>query len=220
MPKEMKGFILIISGLIFLLQSSFVAAQSNYPTTTSILQTLYYDELQDHLTYMAYAQKALSENYPNIAYLFVTLASSEFIHAQNYRKVLSDLRVEVTELRKREIHVSSTKENLKNAAQAELQLVDQTYPNILEKLKPEKHETALQMTTYAFEGDRQQRDLIEKIRSGTGILFGVLVRKIEKAVIRFHICQKCGFPVSERPLVCPISKSSGANFREVEPIQH
>jgi hypothetical protein len=90
MPKEMKGFILIISGLIFLLQSSFVAAQSNYPTTTSILQTLYYDELQDHLTYMAYAQKALSENYPNIAYLFVTLASSEFIHAQNYRKVLSD----------------------------------------------------------------------------------------------------------------------------------
>ena len=64
---------------------------------------------------MAYAEKANLENYPNIANLFVTLATSESIHARNFKTLLSQLGVEVKEIRKTKIEVSSTKKNLKKS---------------------------------------------------------------------------------------------------------
>ena len=202
---------------ILTIHAPFVNGQSSkYAVTCSLLQTLYNDEIQDHLTYLAYAKKALSENYPNIAYFFVTLANSEYIHARNYKKILLDLGMEANEPPKSEIRVCATKENLKNASQAELDLIDQKYPKYLEKVKSEPHEAAIRYVTFAWEGDRQHRDLIEKVKSGTGIFFGSLIQKIEKAQIQFYICQVCGFPNEKIPIVCPISKSPGSKFKEVE----
>jgi len=205
---------LFIMGCLFLIQATSIDAQSKYPKTISVLQELYHCEMLDSLTYSAYAQKAIAENYPHIAYLFVTLATSESIHARNYKQVLTDLRVEVKEPPNPEIKVSTTKENLKNAAQAELQVIDQ-YPQFLEKIKPENYEVGIRYIMYAWEGDKQHRELIEKIRSGTGVFFGFLVQKIEKSPIRFFICQTCGYPTAEIPPVCPISRSPSSKFKEV-----
>jgi rubrerythrin len=83
----------VIFALMIFIRVPFIEAQSKYPVTSSTLQTLYHNETQDHLTYLAYAQKAISENYPGIAYLLVTLAASESIHARNYKQILSDLGV-------------------------------------------------------------------------------------------------------------------------------
>ena len=213
MTKKFNLYLFIV-GCLFLIQATSIEAQSKYPKTISVLQELYHCEMLDSLTYSAYAQKAIAENYPHIAYLFLTLATSESIHARNYKQILADLRVEVKEPPNPEIKVSTTKENLKNGAQAELQVIDQ-YPQFLEKIKPENYEAGIRYIMYAWEGDKQHRELIEKIRSGTGVFFGFLVQKIEKSPIRFFICQTCGFPTAEIPPVCPISKSPSSKYKEV-----
>jgi rubrerythrin len=210
-------FRFIVFFLTLLILVSFANAQSRYPETIAVLQIAYRSEIQANLAYMGYAQKAISENYPNIGHLFVSLAASEAIHARNFKKLLSDLGVEVKETPKSENKVSSTKKNLKDATQVELQEIDQKYPQFIEKVKLEMHEAALQNITYAWESEKQHRDLIQKIESGTGVLFGVLTRTIERTPTRFFVCQNCGSTLQELPKdICPICKSPVSNYTEVE----
>ena len=210
----------ILCVLIIFISLSIVDAQSNYPETKAVLQTAYQNEILAHVAYLAYAEKALSENYPNIAHLFISLASSESIHARNFKQQLSDLGIEAKERPKSEIKVSSTKENLKNATQVELEEINQRYPQFVEKIRSENHEAALRTLTYAWESEKQHRDIIEKISSATGILFGVLASRIEKTPTRYFVCQPCGSTMNELPRdACPICKSPVSQYKEIERIK-
>jgi len=55
----------IQSILIFIIfiSASWADAQSKYPETISVLQEIYRGEIQAHLNYLAYAQKANDEIY-------------------------------------------------------------------------------------------------------------------------------------------------------------
>ena len=217
MLKKAIKFHISVSILIVFVQASFVDAQIKYPETINILQTVYRDEIQAHLTYLAYAEKAISENYPNIAHLFISLATSESIHACNFKQLLIDLKVELQESPKPEIKVSATKENLKSATQVEIQEIDHGYPQLIEKVRPEGHEAAIRYITYAWESEKQHRELIKKIESGTGILFKMLSRIIEKTPNRYFVCQECGSTIRELPEVaCPICGSPVSVYLEVE----
>jgi rubrerythrin len=219
LTKAIKLHIFVLVLIVFV-QTSFVDAQIKYPETINVLQTVYRDEIQAHLTYLAYAQKAISENYPNIAHLFISLATSESIHARNFKQLLIDLKVELKESPKPEIKVSTTKENLKNATQTELQEIDHGYPQLVERVRPEGHEAAIRYITYAWESEKQHRELIKKIESGTGILFKMLSGIIEKTPNRYFVCQECGSTIRELPEVaCPICKSSVSNYKEIERVK-
>ena len=219
MSSKGTPFYFILFAFIAFFRVSIVIAQSNYPETIAVLQTAYQNEIQAHVSYQAYAQKALSENYPSIAHLFVSLASSEAMHARNFRQCLSDLNIEVSEP-KAEIKVSSTKENLKNATQVELQEIDQRYPQFIQKIKSEKHEVALRNLTYAWESEKQHRALIEKIESGTGFLFGLLASRIEDKPFRYFVCQTCGSTIRELPKeACPICSVPASQYKEIERIK-
>ena len=216
LTKAIK-FQMVVLILIVSVQTGFVDAQIKHPETINVLQTVYRDEIRAHLTYLAYAQEAISENYPNIAHLFVSLATSESIHARNFKQLLIDLKVELKEFPKPEIKVSTTKENLKNATQAELQEIDHKYPDYLERIKPERHEGTILTLTYAWEAEKQHRTLIEKIQSGTGMFFGMLARTIEKTPHRYFVCQVCGSTMLELPKgPCPICKNSITEYKEIE----
>jgi rubrerythrin len=220
MPTKAFLFRVFVLVLIIFVQVTFVDAQMEYPETINVLQIAYYNEIHANLTYLAYAQKAISEDYPNIAHLFVALAASESIHAHNFKQLLSDLGVEVKEASNPEIKVSTTKDNLKNATQAELQEIDHRYPQFIEKVKPEGHEAAIRYITYAWESEKQHRELIEKIKSGTGILFKMLSGIIEKTPNRYFVCQECGSTIREVPEVaCPICKSPVSSYREIERVK-
>jgi len=219
MSSKGTPFYFILFAFIAFFRVSIVIAQSNYPETIAVLQTAYQNEIQAHVSYQAYAQKALSENYPSIAHLFLALASSESIHARNFKQCLSDLYFEVREP-KAEIKVSSTKENLKNATQVELQEIDQRYPQFIQKIKSEKHEVALRNLTYAWESEKQHRALIEKIESGTGFLFGLLASRIEDKPFRYFVCQTCGSTIRELPKeACPICSVPASQYKEIERIK-
>jgi rubrerythrin len=206
--------------LLFLLPAFFGGAQSKYPKTVYTLQERYRDEVHAVHKYLAYAQQALSEDYPNIAYLFVTFAASESVHARNFKRLLSDLGVQVKEIPIPEFKVSSTKENLNDAATLEIEEINREYPRLIEHMKPENHEPAIRDITYAWKAEEQHHDLMEKVLSGTGIFFGLLAKKIEKTDVRFFVCQRCGSTVTVLPRdVCPICKSPVASYKEVEKIK-
>jgi rubrerythrin len=169
-----------------------VSAQLRYPETISALQTLYQDEVQAFYDYQAYAKKAASEKYPNIARLFITLATSESIHARNFKKVLSGIGVEAEEKSGFEPKVSSTRKNLKLATAVELEEIDNKYPQFIKQIAPENHSEAIQYITYAWEAEKQHRKLLKKIKSGTGIFFGLLTQKIEGSPSPYFVCQNCG----------------------------
>lgn len=214
---QFRSFIIFVGGIsILALLVPFVKAQSKYPETISVLKTSYSDEVQALHTYAAYAQKAHSEGYPNIAHLFVALAASETVHARNFKKILSDLGAVVEKTPMPEISVSSTRKNLKEATGVELQEIDTKYPKFIQKIKPEKCEAAIQDITYAWKSEHQHRELLEKIRSATGMFFGLLAKKIEGAPADYFVCQRCGSTVLELPKdSCPICGSTVSNYKRV-----
>ena len=192
---------------------------SSYNKTISILESAYRGEMQAVHTYLAYAKKADSENYKNIAYLFLAFATSESIHARNFKTLMSELGVDVKEKQDHQIEVYSTKKNLKKATEDELKEIDTQYPQFIAEIELEKCEAAIRHITYAWKAEKQHRDLIRKIRSGTGIFFGLLTKKIEETPIQYFVCQECGSTLTEFPKDnCPICKGPVANYERIRKI--
>ncbi len=112
------------------------------------------------------------------------------------------------------IKVSSTKKNLKKATTVELEEINRKYPEFIERINPEKHEATIQYITYAWESEKQHRDLIKKIQSGTGFFFGVLVEKFERTPSHFYVCQNCGSTTIELPEhTCPICIAPASQYK-------
>ena len=209
--------ILVVMVCIFSFLLAAVSAQLRYPGTISVLQILYQDEVQAFNDYKAYAKRAASEKYPNIAKLFMTLATSESIHARNFKKVLSDIGTETEEVPEIEPKVSSTRKNLKLTIAVELEEIDNKYPQFIKQVTPENHAEAIQYITYAWEAEKQHRALLKKIKSGTGIFFGFLTQKIEGSPSPYFVCQNCGSTLSEIPeATCPICGGPSAKYTEIK----
>lgn len=214
-----KAISIQIVFLIFtiLIPVFLIQAQTKYPETVSTLQSAYNNEIQASQNYMAYAQKAKSENYPNLSYLFVSFATSEAIHAHNFKEILSNFGVEVKENPTSKVKVSGTRVNLKGALDFEMVDIDQRYPQLIEKAKSENHEPALRNLNYSWEAEKQHREIIQKMQAGTGIFFGVLSKKIEETSFQYYVCQTCGSTVVEIPnKACPICRSAASQYKVVE----
>jgi rubrerythrin len=211
-------FIVFFFTVLFLVP--LINAQSRYPKTISALQIAYHNEIQAYLNYSAYAQKATLENYPNLAYLFVSFATSESIHARNFKQILSDLGVEMEETTNPKVEISTSRMNLKNALDFEIEDIDKRYPQLIEKSKPEEHQAAIQNIIYTWESEKQHRGLLRKARLGTGIFFGILAKKIETTFVQCFVCQNCGSTLLELPKdTCPICKGPVSQYKEVERIK-
>ena len=203
--------------IAFLVLKNLLHAESSYSETIEILQTLYEDEIQAFHNYRAYARKAESENHPNIAKIFVAFATSESIHARNFKKILSELGAEPQKLPEFRVEVSSTKKNLNRATRVELEEIDKKYPHFVETLKSENHEAAIQFATYAWESEQQHRDMIKRIESGTGIFFGLLKKEFQETLTDYFVCQNCGSTLTEIPnATCPICGGSASNYQKID----
>lgn len=212
---RLRSISMVLMGIFFLCGAS-VNAQSDYKETISVLQSLHQDEMQAMHNYQAYAKKAVSQKYPNIAKLFMTLAASESVHARNFSGCLSKLGVAAEQIPPQPIKVHSTRKNLKFAIAVELEEIDRKYPEVLEQIKPENYAEAIQYITYAWESEKQHRKLLKKIKSGTGIFFGLLTKRIEGNPYQYFVCHNCGSTLTEIPAsACPICGGPSAKYKEV-----
>jgi len=173
MPINRRQFLFIFSSIAFF-RVPLIDAQSKYSATVAVLRRAHINEIQAHLNYLSYAEKAKLENYPGLAYFFYSFALAESVHARNFNRILSALGVQSWEPPKPVVKVFSSKVNLKSALEFEMLDIDRRYPQFVEEAKPEAHGGALENLNYAWDTEKQHRDLIQKMQSGTGIFFGVI----------------------------------------------
>jgi rubrerythrin len=188
-----------------------------YSETVAVLSSVYEGEVRARIGYDACARQARSEGYPNIAYLFSSLSASEAIHAANFRRILSALGTEPAEPLPEDNISRKTKENLKTACDRELDEIDRKYPSLLERMRPEGHEETERFLTYAWTSEKQHRDLLKNIQSGTGFFFRTLTRRIEGTPMAFLVCTTCGSTMGERPQDrCPICGGPPSGYEELK----
>ncbi len=166
--------------LLFVSVNCLQAEETKTLETIAVLKEAYCGEMQAQVKYTAFASKAIEEGYPNIAYLFSSLSYSEAIHAKNFKNILSELKADIPNIEGVEIKCLSTKESLRNAVRVELAEIDDSYPRSLERIAPEGYSRAAQSLAYAWEAEKQHRDLLQKVNSNIGMFFGTIAKKIEK----------------------------------------
>jgi rubrerythrin len=206
---------LVFSGQAF--SEDIQDVQSKYPLTISVLQKAYQNEEEAVLAYHTYAPQALSENYPNISYLFTTLAASESVHARNFKQLLTSMGAEVNNFPEPRVKASGTKDNLRDAADRELKDIDNRYPEFIQLIKSENNAEVLRVFQYTIESEKQHRDDIHQIRKGTGFLFGILSSVIENKIKQYFVCRICGALADTLPKdACPICHTPAPTYTQVK----
>jgi len=189
---------------------------SRHPLTIDILKEAYWSEIIASKHYDGYYQQALSEGYPNIAYLFLALSISEKIHAENYEKLIV-AQGSTIESKKTPVFIADTKTNLNTAAIKELEKINNFYPKIIKKLSTESYDQAVIKCVYSWKSHQQHEDLINEIKKYSGAFFKSLARKIERMDPNYYLCEICGSTVSEKPAMpCDICNYPLYHYKKID----
>ncbi len=151
-------------------------------------------ESQANRRYIAFAEKAEEEGFPNVARLFRAAAESETVHALSHLRVMGG--------------VGTTLENLRRAKEGEDYERQEMYPAFIEQARAEgmpEAETSFLWASKAEEAhSRLYQEAIEAVESGR-----------DADIDALHVCQRCGYTVAgEPPERCPVCGAT--EFREVE----
>ena len=191
-------------------------ADDRFPITKAVLKSAYEAEKMAYENYVCYSQKAVEEKYPNIAYLFTAFATSEKIHADNYKRILASMSTGAEEP-EFEVIILDTKKNLIKATEGELKKIRKTYPDFLAKLKTESHDQAVINCMYSWKSHQQHKRKINEIRKYSKYFFGHVAKKIEGLKLDFHVCEICGSTIDEAPKTpCDICNMPHTHYSEVE----
>ncbi len=164
--------------------------------TNENLKEAFAGESQANRRYLAYAKKAESEGYPEIAKLFRAAAEAETVHALAHLRVTGDVR--------------TTKENLDDAMKGESYEFKQMYPKFIEEAKQEQNKGAL----VSF----QNAMVVEQVHFS---LFNDAAKALEEGkdlpARNIFICTVCGNTVVDSvPDKCPVCGAGKDKFVAVE----
>lgn len=122
--------------------------------TEEALSNAFAGESMAHMKYLAFADIAEKEGYPNVARLFVAIADAERVHATNHARNLGYLK--------------KTLENLQAALGGENFEIDEMYPayDAIAKLQGEKG--AELSIRYAIEAEKIHAELYEMAANAVG----------------------------------------------------
>ncbi|MFM1891864.1 MAG: hypothetical protein RLZ44_941 [Pseudomonadota bacterium] len=194
------------------------AVVAEYPNTVAALQEGVGAETRAHQRYVLFGRLAREDGYQGIAYLYAALATSELIHADNYRRILGELGVPVSEPAAADPPVGDTKANLIYAAERELESIDNTYPKILQMLEPEGVASARRAVEYSWASHKQHLDIINKIRKWSPDFFEKVAKRIDETTDHYYVCEICGSTVTEIPdAPCPVCNEAASHYRLVQP---
>jgi rubrerythrin len=158
------------------------------------LKEAFAGESQANRKYLAYAQKADQEGYPQVARLFRAAAEAETVHAHNHLKAMDGIH--------------TTEKNLKDAIAGETHEFKKMYPEMIEGAQSEGNRQAERTFTYANEVEKIHARLYENLLDGLG-------SPVEP--YPYYICPVCGYTAeNEPPDVCPVCGAKGKAFKKVE----
>jgi rubrerythrin len=192
-------------------------ATTPYPKTIKFLQLAHKREITMYRQYVEFGRKAKVEGYRGIAYLCAAFATAELIHAQNFAKILSRLDVEIVPVSKAQMTVSSTRDNLMKAANDEIDDIDSFYPDMIKQVNPEGVQDVITFATFAWESEKQHRDVLMKIQRWAPWFFEKVAKTIDEKTDQYFVCQICGSTMDEIPPgKCPICHFSVQHYRKIE----
>lgn len=186
-----------------------------YPRTIAALSYAHQRETDAHRRYVEFAERAKGEGYQGIAYMFAAFAASEGIHARNFKDLVVRLGAQAN-AGPTTIPPGNTKQNLISAVDDEIDSIDTLYPRTLEGMQPEGHAEASRLVKFAWESERQHRDLIQKIRRYSPLLFERVAKEIDAKTGLYFVCQTCGSTSNKIPSPrCPVCDSAPEQYRQV-----
>ena len=161
--------------------------------TNQNLAEAFAGESQANRRYLAFAEKADKEGFPQIARLFRAAAEAETIHAHNHLRALKA--------------VKGTAENLKEAIAGETSEFREMYPPMIAAAHAEGHKEAERTFNYANAVEKIHAQLFEK----------ALATMAEKKLVEIYVCPTCGYTVEEEPPDnCPVCNAKKQFFRRIE----
>ena len=190
--------------------------RDQFPVSIAVLQAAYVSEMVASSHYDEYYERAVTEGYPNIAYLFRAFSLSERIHADNYKKVLASLGTSFEDPLT-DIQVSDTRANVMEATKNELIKIRETYPYFLSRLEDEAYDEAVITCMYSWKSHKQHEKKIAEIKRYSKYFFGSVAKKIEGVKLDFHVCEICGSTIDATPVApCEICNHAASHYIHVQ----
>ena len=156
------------------------------------LKEAFAGESQANRKYLAFAEKAEKDGYPQVARLF-RAAAAETVHAMNHLKALKA--------------INATTDNLKEAVAGETVEFREMYPAMIAAAQAEGHKEALRSFEFANAVEQTHAQLFQK----------ALDNLEKKELVDIYVCAICGHTVEgEPPDNCPVCKAVKKFFNKVD----
>jgi rubrerythrin len=190
---------------LLLVSGKIGAREAQTGQTLRNLQTAYAGESNAHARYLAFAQKADEEGYPQVASLFRAAARAESVHVTNHEFVIRATGAVPFKLAEFPV-AQSTPENLAAAMKGEAYERDTMYPAFVAQADAEEDRDAARTFDLARKAEAQHFNLFFAALSG--LQNGWSVDKT------YYVCTVCGYTVSEPVTANCVSCASPAEKYE------
>ena len=170
------------------------APEDNGAMTAQNIAAALAGESQASQKYLAFADVAESEGYPNVSRLFRAVAYAESTHARNHLSVLGG--------------IGTTEENLKAAWGGETFEIDEMYAAYDAVAKLQGNESAQTTIRYAMTAEKDHQAIYDVVSKGVD-------SKQDCGTDAVRVCPICGHTViGDAPDECPVCGTAGAYFKE------
>jgi rubrerythrin len=164
--------------------------------TKENLQEAFAGESQANRRYLAFAEKAAADGYPQVAKLFRAAAEAETVHAHNHLRAMGGIK--------------DTAENLAAAIKGEGYEFQQMYPGFLAEAEKAGEQPATFTFRYALAVEEVHYGLYSKalaaVKAGNDL-----------DATPIFVCGGCGHTVlGEAPDKCPICGAARQRFTEIK----
>ena len=157
------------------------------------LRDAFAGESQANRKYLAFADKAEKEGYPQIAKLFRAAGAAETVHAHAHLRALGE--------------IGNTADNLKVAVAGETHEFKNMYPEMIKDAEEEGNKTAERSFFYANEVEKVHAELYQNALDN--------MDSLEDA--DYYVCSVCGMTVeNEAPDSCPVCGAKASAFFKVD----
>ena len=186
----------------------FLAPRLYALTTLENLQTAFNGESNAHNRYLAFATKADSEGYGQVASLFRAAARAEEVHAANHAKVIKELggnpkaTIDIPQ-------VNSTRENLQVAIKGESYERDSMYPAFLKQARTDGNHAAVRTLNLARLAEAEHAKLYTQALQDLDAMKNTGAKT-------FYVCPVCGFTTTQVNFAkCPSCFTARERFEKI-----
>lgn len=95
--------------------------------------------------------------------------------------------------------------------------LEDLYPKMLERIKPEGHPEAMRFVQFAWASERQHHDRIKQIRRYSPTMFELVAKHIDSETGAYYVRQACGSTLNALPAqTCPVCQAAARNYHRIE----